>query len=77
MTGPQWLKLTPDTDRITVEVYRDPPRMVDEISALGLRHVGYGIPTVPWRQKPPLKDSGFSQNGQLEPGSVFLGPDLL
>ena len=21
------------------------PRMVDEISALGLRHVGYGIPT--------------------------------
>ena len=31
--------------KITVEVYRDPPRMVDEISALGLRHVGYGIPT--------------------------------
>lgn len=31
--------------RITVEMYKDPPRMVDEMSALGLRHVGYGIPT--------------------------------
>eukprot|EP00435_Cladocopium_sp_Y103_P064572 s631_g26.t1 len=31
--------------RITVEMYQDPPLMVDEMSALGLRHVGYGIPT--------------------------------
>lgn len=31
--------------RITVEMYKDPTRMVDEMSALGLRHVGYGIPT--------------------------------
>ena len=36
--------------RITVEMYKDPPRMVDEMSALGLRHVGYGIPTAPWNQ---------------------------
>ena len=47
LTGPP-LKTHPgEIDRITVEVYRDPARMVDEISALGLRHVGYGIPTVP------------------------------
>jgi len=35
-------------DRIldmTSDIYRDPVKMVDDISALGLRHVGYGIPT--------------------------------
>merc|ERR1719506_907365 len=35
-------------DRIidmTVDIYKDPVKMVDDISALGLRHVGYGIPT--------------------------------
>merc|ERR1719414_1295585 len=35
-------------DRIvamTLEVYKDPKKMVEDISALGLRHVGYGIPT--------------------------------
>ena len=32
--------------QITVEIYQDPPKMVDELSALGLRHVGYGIPTM-------------------------------
>eukprot|EP00403_Amphidinium_massartii_P018161 CAMPEP_0178427420 /NCGR_PEP_ID=MMETSP0689_2-20121128/29738_1 /TAXON_ID=160604 /ORGANISM="Amphidinium massartii, Strain CS-259" /LENGTH=1286 /DNA_ID=CAMNT_0020049131 /DNA_START=34 /DNA_END=3894 /DNA_ORIENTATION=+ len=30
---------------MTVELYRGPVKMVDDISALGLRHVGYGIPT--------------------------------
>lgn len=30
---------------ITLELYRDPKRVVNEISALGLRHVGFGIPT--------------------------------
>jgi len=30
---------------ITLDMYRDPQRMVQELSALGLRHVGYGIPT--------------------------------
>ncbi|CAE8729826.1 unnamed protein product [Polarella glacialis] len=30
---------------MTIEMYRDPRKMVEEISALGLRHVGYGIPT--------------------------------
>jgi hypothetical protein len=30
---------------MSIDVYRDPVRMVDEISALGLRHVGYAIPT--------------------------------
>jgi len=30
---------------MTVEIYRDPVKLVDDISALGLRHVGYGIPT--------------------------------
>lgn len=29
---------------LTLELLRDPWRVVDEISALGLRHVGYGIP---------------------------------
>ena len=28
-----------------MEIYRDPVKMVDGISALGLRHAGYGIPT--------------------------------
>jgi len=35
-------------DRIvamTLEIYKDPKKMVEDISALGLRHVGYGIPT--------------------------------
>merc|ERR1740138_1767218 len=35
-------------DRITImtiEIYNDPKKMVEDISALGLRHVGYGIPT--------------------------------
>eukprot|EP00931_Biecheleriopsis_adriatica_P095522 TRINITY_DN6911_c0_g1_i2.p1 TRINITY_DN6911_c0_g1~~TRINITY_DN6911_c0_g1_i2.p1 ORF type:complete len:1051 (+),score=165.50 TRINITY_DN6911_c0_g1_i2:245-3397(+) len=30
---------------MTLEMYRAPRRMVEDISALGLRHVGYGIPT--------------------------------
>lgn len=30
---------------MTLEMYKDPKSMVDNISALGLRHVGYGIPT--------------------------------
>merc|ERR1719277_241566 len=30
---------------MTLDMYRDPKRMVEDISALGLRHVGYGIPT--------------------------------
>merc|ERR1712190_398171 len=35
-------------DRIvamTLEIYKDPKKMVEDISALGLRHVGDGIPT--------------------------------
>merc|ERR1719329_245275 len=28
-----------------VDIYRDPVKMVDDVSALGLRHVGYAIPT--------------------------------
>jgi hemoglobin-like flavoprotein len=35
-------------DRITamtLEIYKEPKKMVEDISALGLRHVGYGIPT--------------------------------
>eukprot|EP00933_Yihiella_yeosuensis_P030274 TRINITY_DN2393_c0_g1_i2.p1 TRINITY_DN2393_c0_g1~~TRINITY_DN2393_c0_g1_i2.p1 ORF type:complete len:1119 (-),score=311.99 TRINITY_DN2393_c0_g1_i2:283-3639(-) len=30
---------------MTIEMYRDPKKMVEDISALGLRHVGYAIPT--------------------------------
>jgi len=30
---------------MALEIYRDPWILVEEISALGLRHVGYGIPT--------------------------------
>mmetsp|Transcript_93649 Transcript_93649/g.269625 ORF Transcript_93649/g.269625 Transcript_93649/m.269625 type:complete len:1122 (+) Transcript_93649:131-3496(+) len=30
---------------MTLEMYKEPKRMVEDISALGLRHVGYGIPT--------------------------------
>jgi len=36
------------SDRIvmmTQDIFKDPKRMVEDISALGLRHVGYGIPT--------------------------------
>merc|ERR1719191_702361 len=35
-------------DRIvamTLDIYKNPKKMVEDISALGLRHVGYGIPT--------------------------------
>jgi hemoglobin-like flavoprotein/uncharacterized membrane protein YgcG len=31
--------------QMTLEMYMDPVKMVDDISALGLRHVGYAIPT--------------------------------
>jgi hemoglobin-like flavoprotein len=31
--------------QMTMELIRDPKKVVDDISALGLRHVGYGIPT--------------------------------
>jgi hypothetical protein len=31
---------------MTLELYQNPVKMVDDISALGLRHVGYAIPTV-------------------------------
>merc|ERR1719412_2114971 len=30
---------------MTLDMYKEPVRMVEDISALGLRHVGYGIPT--------------------------------
>merc|ERR1719353_1314439 len=30
---------------MTLELYQNPVKMVDDISALGLRHVGYAIPT--------------------------------
>lgn len=30
---------------MTIDIYREPRRMVEDISALGLRHVGYAIPT--------------------------------
>jgi len=30
---------------MVIDIYKDPVRMVDDISALGLRHVGYAIPT--------------------------------
>jgi len=30
---------------MTLEIYRNPVKMVDDVSALGLRHVGYAIPT--------------------------------
>mmetsp|Transcript_25454 Transcript_25454/g.58655 ORF Transcript_25454/g.58655 Transcript_25454/m.58655 type:complete len:969 (-) Transcript_25454:134-3040(-) len=30
---------------MTLEMYREPVKLVDDISSLGLRHVGYGIPT--------------------------------
>ncbi|CAE7194791.1 unnamed protein product [Symbiodinium sp. CCMP2592] len=30
---------------MTVEMYRTPKKMVEELSGLGLRHVGYGVPT--------------------------------
>merc|ERR1719265_173288 len=30
---------------MSLEMYSNPVKMVDDVSALGLRHVGYGIPT--------------------------------
>eukprot|EP00429_Kryptoperidinium_foliaceum_P043833 CAMPEP_0176107138 /NCGR_PEP_ID=MMETSP0120_2-20121206/53766_1 /TAXON_ID=160619 /ORGANISM="Kryptoperidinium foliaceum, Strain CCMP 1326" /LENGTH=1123 /DNA_ID=CAMNT_0017441265 /DNA_START=66 /DNA_END=3437 /DNA_ORIENTATION=- len=30
---------------MTLDMYREPKRLVEDISAMGLRHVGYGIPT--------------------------------
>lgn len=32
-------------EEMSLDLYVDPLAMVDEISALGLRHVGYGVPT--------------------------------
>jgi hypothetical protein len=33
------------SQEMTLELYMDPLTMVDQISACGLRHVGYGVPT--------------------------------
>ena len=30
---------------MSIDMYREPVRVVDDISGVGLRHVGYGIPT--------------------------------
>lgn len=51
--GQQWFKqsttrlrfIADSVIRMTVDMYKDPRAMVEDISALGLRHVGYGIPT--------------------------------
>ena len=45
---------------MTLEMYRAPRRMVEEISALGLRHVGYAIPTEVLLGRGMLKDSGIA-----------------
>ncbi|CAE8734516.1 unnamed protein product [Polarella glacialis] len=37
--------ITDQVVAMTVKIYEDPRKMVEELSALGLRHVGYGIPT--------------------------------
>ncbi|CAE8604987.1 unnamed protein product, partial [Polarella glacialis] len=37
--------ITDQVVAMTIEIYKDPRKMVEELSALGLRHVGYGIPT--------------------------------
>ncbi|CAE8629488.1 unnamed protein product [Polarella glacialis] len=37
--------ITDQVVAMTLEIYKDPRKMVEELSALGLRHVGYGIPT--------------------------------
>ncbi|CAK9048506.1 unnamed protein product, partial [Durusdinium trenchii] len=42
---------------MTLEMYRAPRRMVEEISALGLRHVGYAIPT---EMFPPFVSAGVA-----------------
>ena len=39
------------SEEMTLELYMDPLTMVDQISACGLRHVGYGVPT---EMFPPL-----------------------
>jgi hypothetical protein len=31
--------------QMTLEIHKDPKKIVDDVSALGLRHVGYAIPT--------------------------------
>ena len=45
----RWLKrlyyLADRVVEITTEMFKQPRRMVQEISGLGLRHVGFGIPT--------------------------------
>jgi hypothetical protein len=43
---------------MTLELYQNPVKMVDDVSALGLRHVGYAIPTKflqPWMKTQSLK----------------------
>ncbi|CAE8640709.1 unnamed protein product [Polarella glacialis] len=37
--------ITDQVVAMTIEMYEDPRKMVEELSALGLRNVGYGIPT--------------------------------
>ena len=34
---------------MTIEMFREPRKMVEDISTLGLRHVWYAIPTSSWR----------------------------
>lgn len=67
-------------DRATVmslELLGEPWHMVDEISALGLRHVGYGIPTETWRRTwrsgtlPPYPWCSHQQSSKIVNSQIY------
>eukprot|EP00438_Fugacium_kawagutii_P013371 Skav216477 [mRNA] locus=scaffold1123:291572:299161:- [translate_table: standard] len=51
---------------MSLQLLGEPWQMVDEISALGLRHVGYGIPTETWRQGQVMKAINNNSYSQLQ-----------
>ena len=47
-------------------------RMVEDISALGLRHVGYAIPTDPFR-----RNNSVRRGGKTESSTLYLKDEMI
>ena len=58
---------------MTSEMYRDPKKLVEDISALGLRHVGYGIPTEFFA---PFVSSAVEAVKSIDPEEHHLAPSV-
>ena len=59
---------------VALDLYRDPVRMVDSISDVGLRHVGYGTPNIPHVSVPLHLDAEKPHLRHPQPTTKRFGP---